>query len=215
MMNSWQGKIIIGLTGNIATGKSEVRRMLERLGAFGIDADALAHKTMLKGTPGYQAVLGEFGTDILLPNGEIDRASLASIVFQDAHALATLEALIHPLVGIAIQEMVEKTDHKVIVIEAIKLIEAGLNQYCDSLWVTYSPEAIQINRLMATRGMDEAQACMRVRAQSPQEEKLKAADVVIRNEDSLVDTWQQVIKHWQTTVPFEFRQSSGGLDADF
>ena len=214
-MNSWQGKIIIGLTGNIATGKSEVRRMLERLGAFGIDADALAHKTMLKGTPGYQAVLGEFGTDILLPNGEIDRASLASIVFQDAHALATLEALIHPLVGIAIQEMVEKTDHKVIVIEAIKLIEAGLNQYCDSLWVTYSPEAIQINRLMATRGMDEVQARMRVRAQSPQEEKLKAADVVIRNEGSLVDTWQQVIKHWQTTVPFEFRQSSGGLDADF
>lgn len=68
---------------------------------------------------------------------------------------------------------------------------------------------------MATRGMDEAQACMRVRAQSPQEEKLKAADVVIRNEGSLVDTWQQVMKHWQTTVPFEFRQSSGGLDADF
>lgn len=214
MMNSWQGKIIIGLTGNIATGKSEVRRMLERLGAFGIDADALARDAISKGTPGYQAVLDEFGKDILLPDGEINRARLASIVFQNAHALATLEELIHPQVERAIQELVEQSDHKVVVIEAIKLIEAGLDRYCDSLWVTCSSEPAQINRLMLSRGMTESQARMRIGAQSPQHDKLQAADVIIQNEGSLNDTWQQVVEHWQATVPIEFRHPSGDFDAD-
>ena len=97
-MSSVPGKYIIGLTGNIATGKSVVRRMLEHLGAYTIDADALSHRAIAKGVPGYQPIINEFGKWILDKDGEIDRSKLASVVFHDLGVLAELEGIIHPLV---------------------------------------------------------------------------------------------------------------------
>ena len=125
-MSAWPGKIVIGLTGNIATGKSVVRKMLEHLGAYGIDADALAHRAMAKDAPGYQPVLNTFGRYILAPDEQIDRSKLARIVFTDPEALARLELIVHPLVAQAIDVLVRRSHHKVIVIEAIKLLESGL-----------------------------------------------------------------------------------------
>ena len=97
-MSAAKKKFIIGLTGNIATGKSVVRKMLEHLGAYGIDADALSHRAISKGAPGYQPVVDEFGKYILDSEGSIDRGKLAKLVFSDTEALAKLEAIIHPFV---------------------------------------------------------------------------------------------------------------------
>lgn len=200
-MSAWPGKYVIGLTGNIATGKSVVRRMLEHLGAYGIDADALGHRAIAQGAPGYRPVLDTFGKWILGDDGQIDRAKLARVVFADAEALSRLESIVHPLVGQAIDVLVRRSSQRVIVIEAIKLIESGLRLRCDSVWVTHAMQEIQLVRLMTKRGMSEAVAHQRIAFQPSQEEKIAAANYVIRNDGSFEDTWKQVVAAWQELFP--------------
>lgn len=206
-MSAWQGKYVIGLTGNIATGKSVVRKMLEHMGAYGIDADALGHRAIARGAPGYQAVVDHFGKWILTPDGQIDRNKLGMIVFSDRQAMSQLEAIVHPLVHQAVDLLVKHSQQMVIVIEAIKLIESGLRSRCDTLWVVYASEEIQVTRLVQKRGMNEAAARQRMAAQPPQQGKVDLADIIIRNDKSFDDTWQQVFTAWQRTVP----QSEAGL----
>ena len=153
-MSTWPGKYVIGLTGNIATGKSVVRKMLEHLGAYGIDADGLAHRAIAKGAPGYKAVLDTFGHWILGADGQVERPKLGRLVFADADALGRLEAIVHPLVRQAVEILIDRSTQKVIVIEAIKLLESNLSEMCDSVWVTYTAEEVQVNRLMEKRNMD-------------------------------------------------------------
>ena len=200
-MSAWPGKYIIGLTGNIATGKSVVRKMLEHLGAYGIDADALGHRAIAKGAPGYRPVVELFGKWILGADGQIDRARLARVVFSDPEALKQLEAVVHPLVRQAVDILARRAPQKVIVIEAIKLLESPLRATLDSLWVTYSPPPVQLDRLMQKRGLTEETAQQRILVQSPQAEKLAVANVVIRNENSFEDTWKQVVAAWQENLP--------------
>ena len=195
-MSAWSGKYVIGLTGNIATGKSVVRKMLEHLGAFGIDADALAHRTIASGAPGFQPVLEAFGEGILDSSGEIERSKLAQIVFYDKDALARLELIIHPLVREAINVLINRSEHKVVVLEAIKLIESGLTKKCDCLWVSTAPKKIQLARLIKNRGLSEMNATQRIESQPPQNDKIAAADIVIYNDDSFENTWSQVRKAW-------------------
>jgi dephospho-CoA kinase len=200
-MSAWPGKFVIGLTGNIATGKSVVRKMLEHLGAYGIDADALGHRAIAPDAPGYKAVVDTFGRWILSPDGQVDRAKLARIVFADPDALVQLEAIIHPLVRQAVDLLIKRSSQKVIVVEAIKLLEGPLHQACDTIWVTYAPKEVQISRLIQKRGMSTAVAHQRVNSQPPQNEKVKAANVVINNEGSFEDTWKQVTTAWQILFP--------------
>jgi len=200
-MGAWPGKVILGLTGNIATGKSVVRKMLEHLGAYGIDADALAHRALAQGAPGYQPVVDTFGQWILGQDGQIDRSRLGRVVFADAAALAQLEAIIHPFVRQAIDLLVRRAPQKVIVIEAIKLLEGPLKTACDSIWVTTAPIEVQAARLVQKRGMTLEGARQRIRAQSPQEVKLAQAHIVIRNDGSFEDTWRQVLAGWQKVFP--------------
>jgi dephospho-CoA kinase len=167
-MSAWPGKYVIGLTGNIATGKSVVRKMLEHLGAYGIDADALSHRAIAKGAPGYKPVVEMFGKWILGSDGQIDRNRLGRVVFSDAEALKQLENIVHPLVGQAVDIMVRRSRQPVIAIEAIKLVESDLRGKCDSLWVSFAPQEIQLARLMQKRGMDEATARQRILSQPPQ-----------------------------------------------
>jgi dephospho-CoA kinase len=204
-MSAWPGKYVIGLTGNIATGKSVVRKMLEELGAFGIDADALAHQAITPGAAGFQPVLKTFGEALLTPDGQIDRTALGQVVFADPQALAKLEAIIHPLVRQALHEQISSASQKVIVIEAIKLIEGGLYLLCDAVWVTVSSPALQVARLLEKRDMQEAVARQRIEAQSAQERKLEFASVVIANHGTLEDTWQQVSNKWRETLPPEMQ----------
>lgn len=200
-MSKWPGKYVIGLTGNIATGKSVVRRMLEHLGAYTIDADSLSHRAIAKGAPGYQPVINLFGKWILGRDGEIDRTKLASLVFRDSQALDQLEDIVHPLVGQAADIFIRRATQKVVVIEAIKLLESDLKTSCNSIWVTYAPEEVQVERLMRKRGMTRDQALERIHAQSPQSEKVAAAGVVIRNTGSYDDLWKQVTEAWKQVSP--------------
>ncbi len=200
-MSKWAGKYVIGLTGNIGTGKSVVRRMIEHMGAFGIDADAFSHRAIAKGAPGYRRVIETFGRWVVGPDGEIDRARLGRLVFSDPSALAQLEAIIHPLVLQAVDYMVQRTDKPVVVIEAIKLLEANIHKVCDSVWVVYAPPEMQLARLMQRRGMKEAEARQRIAAQPPQEQKIAAASIVIRNTGAFEETWRQVTAAWQKMVP--------------
>ncbi len=195
-MSRWPAKYVIGLTGNIATGKSVVRKMLEHLGAYGIDADALAHRAVAKGAPGFSVVVQTFGDWILDDEGHIDRTKLAKIVFRDPVALSRLEAIIHPLVSQAIDILIRRAQQDVVVIEAIKLIESGLASGCDTIWVVDADQNEQINRLTQKRRMDEATARQRVAAQASQEQKLGAANVVIHNDGSFDSTWEQVQDLW-------------------
>ena len=200
-MSAWPGKFVIGLTGNIATGKSVVRKMLEHLGAYGIDADALSHRAIAKDAPGYQPVIDAFGSWILTPEGQIDRTRLGKIVFSDSEALEELEAIIHPLVRQAIDLLIRRASHKVIVLEAIKLLEGPLREACDNIWVTTTPMEIQLRRLRLKRGFSAEVARQRITAQPPQAEKIGAADVVIKNGGSFEETWKQVLDGWKTTYP--------------
>ncbi len=195
-MSRWPGKYVIGLTGNIATGKSVVRKMLEHLGAYGIDADALAHRAMAKGAPGYPKVIRTFGTWILDEDGQIDRRRLSKIVFSDPEALKRLEEIIHPLVQHAIDVLIQRAPQSVVVIEAIKLLETPIAAGCDAIWVVDAPLDLQVQRLMNKRNLSLAAARQRVAAQPPQQEKIKAAKVVIDNSGSFDETWEQVQQAW-------------------
>ncbi len=200
-MSNWTGKYVIGLTGNIATGKSVVRRMLEHLGAYSIDADALAHRAISRGAPGYAPVVDAFGKYILDASGEVVRTKLGRVVFNDPEALHTLETIVHPLVGQAVDLMVRRAGQRVIVLEAIKLLEGKLASACDTIWVVYAPETLQKNRLMQKRGMSETDALQRIRAQGAQEVKTAAANVVIQNTGSFEETWKQVVAAWKVLFP--------------
>ncbi len=205
-MNPRPGKprLIIGLTGNIATGKSEVARMLARLGARVIDADKVAHTVMQPGGPAYGAVVDAFGPEILSPDDTIDREKLGAIVFRDPAALRRLEEAVHPATIAEIDRLMAQTAEPVVVIEAIKLIEAGMHRHYDSLWVVTAPRELQISRLQSTRGLTEQEAALRVDAQPPQEEKIARADLVITNDGDLTSLQDKVKAAWDSIQSVRF-----------
>lgn len=200
-MSNWPGKFVIGLTGNIATGKSVVRRMFEHLGAYTLDADTLTHRAYAKGAPGYQDVINEFGKWLVNKDGEIDRKKLGNLVLNDADAMKQLEAIVHPLVRQAAEILIKSASQPVVVIEAIKLLEGELRKVCDSIWVTTAPQEVQVERLMRKRGLNRKQALERIQMQSAQSAKVALANLVIVNTGSYDDLWKQVSEGWKKIVP--------------
>ncbi|MBN2046183.1 MAG: dephospho-CoA kinase [Anaerolineales bacterium] len=200
-MSARNKKTIIGLTGNIATGKTVVRRMLGHLGAYTIDADALTHRIMAPDGPGYQPIIHEFGKFILDQDGSINRQRLGKLVFTDPEALSALEAIIHPYVRKAVDYLIKNAKQNVIVVEAIKLLESPLKDQADVIWVTTSSQDNQLARLSAKRGMSAAESRQRMASQSPPSEKIAAADLVISNDGSFENTWQQVLAGWEQLFP--------------
>jgi len=189
--------LLIGLTGNIGTGKSTVARMLAELGAETIDADKVAHAVMRAGTPAHARIVEAFGSGVVGHDGEIDRAWLGALVFADPAALARLEAIVHPATMEVIHRRINATPAAVVVVEAIKLIEVGMADACDSVWVTTCRPDQQIHRIMGGRGLSRAKAERRVQAQPPQEEKIARADVVIDTSCALSRTRAQVWAAWK------------------
>ncbi|MFH1086637.1 MAG: dephospho-CoA kinase [Chloroflexota bacterium] len=187
---------VLGLVGAIATGKSTVARMLATLGAEVLDADRLAHATMAPGAPAHWPIVARFGAGILDPCGQIDRARLGAIVFADVHALADLEAIVHPLVVSETLARIGACQQPVCVIEAIKLYEAGLHRHCQAVWAVTCRRAQQAQRLMAERGLTRAQAELRIRAQAPASAWRHLATRVIENSADLEATWRQVCAAW-------------------
>ncbi len=196
-------KIVIGLTGNIATGKSIVLRMFQELGATVIDADKLVHLLMKSGTPVYKAIVDEFGHYILDENKEISRPKLAKIVFSDPNGMAKLEAITHPPVRQLILKRIEEAPTQAVVVEAIKLFESGLAERCDSNWVVVAPPELQLKRLVERRKMSAEAAKQRIKAQSSQQEKAARADVIIDNSGPLAKTWTIVKKHYTRLLETE------------
>ena len=189
---------VIGLTGNIATGKSAVAHMLGDLGAYLLDADDLVHELMRAGAPVYEGIVARFGAGALGADGEIDRKKLGAIVFADQAALRDLEALTHPTV---VRESLRRLEqaapiYEVAVVEAIKLLEANMHRYCDAVWVVVCQRQQQIERLVRTRGLTVAEAELRIDAQPPAADKIARAHVVIDNSGSLEETRIQVLNAW-------------------
>jgi dephospho-CoA kinase len=196
----YHGKILLGLTGNIACGKSTVLRKLSELGAYVIDADALIHVILRKDGPAYWPVVSEFGPGILREDGEIDRRALGAIVFSDPEKLKQLEGIEHPIVRRVIDQEIGEADKPMVVLDAIKLIESGWADKCDAVWVVTCRPDQQVKRLMRTRGYSREEAEMRIDAQSPQEDKVPRADVVIDNSGTLKNTRRQVLAAWEGFV---------------
>ncbi|MFO7663997.1 MAG: dephospho-CoA kinase [Chloroflexota bacterium] len=189
-------RVIIGLTGNIATGKSAVMRMAAERGALTIDADRVVHELM-DGDATIQATVAEaFGPDVRRVDGRIDRGTLGKIVFEDPDQLRRLERLLHPAVRGEIARRVADSSADVVMIEAIKLLEGPLAAACDQIWVTACTRETQLARLRICRGLDEAAANARIDAQTPQAEKIARADVVIRTDGLMEDTQAQFEVAW-------------------
>jgi dephospho-CoA kinase len=190
----------IGLTGNIACGKSTVAGMLGQLGAMVIDADAIAHEVMRPASPVHGAVIERFGTQILRPDGNIDRSALGAIVFADTQALVDLEHITHPAVISTILACLQACTLRIAVVEAIKLLEAQMQYYCDAIWVVTCTPSQQLERLRS-RSLTDSQIEQRMGAQPPMWQKLASAHVVIDNSGSLDSSHQQVLVAWQRIFP--------------
>lgn len=189
--------LVIGLTGNIATGKSTVSAYLQRKGAYTVDADKVAHQVMEPGQEAYEATVGEFGSDILAADGRIDRKKLASIVFDDAVKLGRLEQIVHPAVYRAVYNEIERNAPAVVVLEAVKLLEAGSTAtLCDEIWVVVADPAEQVRRAKEDRGMSESETLRRMSMQSPQASKMNQADVVIYNDGTIEELHRQLDRLW-------------------
>jgi dephospho-CoA kinase len=191
----------IGITGNIASGKSVVDAMLAAKGAEVMDADQVTRDLQRPGQPVLKAIVERFGPDVLTMEGELDRAKMGQIVFSDPEALKDLELLVHPAVREEERRRLEAArSGSVLVIDAIKLIESGMADSCDSVWAVTALFEAQMDRLQRHRGMSAELADQRIRAQPSQEEKIQRADVVIRNDGSLEDAQRQVDEAWERTA---------------
>jgi len=185
---------VIGLTGNIASGKTTVGRLLLEQGAQRyIDADLLVHQLYEPGQPVYAAVVEAFGPGVVDTQGALNRRALGAIVFNDPEALRRLERIVHPAVHAAIAaELQQLPADAIAVVDAVKLIEGGSAQLAHSRWlVTCAPEE-QLRRLIELRGLSEAEARARLLAQPPVEPRLKLVDEVIDNSGDLTATRAQV-----------------------
>ncbi len=194
---------LIGLTGNIACGKSTVLARLAEHGAETIDADRVVHALMEPGEAVWAAVRETFGPGVIAADGRIDRRALGAIVFAERAELARLEGLTHPAVRARIVAQVAEAARRgvaVVVIDAIKLYEGGLADQCDETWVVTCDPAQQLARLIARNGFSEAEAQQRIAAQPPQADKMARATVVIDNSGTVDETRAQVDGAWGRVV---------------
>ena len=191
---------IIGITGNIATGKSVVRSMLANLGVLCMDADVIAHRVIYPSGEAYPGVIAAFGEEILEPDRAISRQRLGQVVFQNPKKLGQLETLVHPAVTHAVKTRLDRTHAPLAAVEAIKLLESDLVELCDEVWVTDTPEDIQLARLVGARGLSEDDAQTRMDAQPPQEAKIAQADMVITTVGTFKETWDQICSALNDTI---------------
>ncbi|MGI5202664.1 dephospho-CoA kinase [Spirillospora sp. CA-108201] len=189
----------VGLTGGIGSGKSEVSKRLREHGAVVIDADGIAREVVEPGTPGLAAVVAEFGEDVLLPSGALDREKVGRVVFADPDRLAALNAIVHPLVGERMQELMDAAPADAVVVYDVPLLaENGLAGMYDEVVVVDAPEETQLDRLVARRGMTEEDARARMAAQASRADRRAVATHVIDNSGTLADLKTQIDTLWAT-----------------
>lgn len=186
---------VLGITGNIACGKTSVGHMLLKLGAERyIDADATVHALYEHGQPIAVKVAEAFGPTVIATDGSVDRKALGAVVFQDADAMRRLERIVHPAVGTALmQELSHVSSMGIVIIDAVKLLEGNSGALCQSKWMITCPEEQEFERLVARNGFSEQEAWARIHAQPSVADRLPLVDEVIDNGGSQEETRQQVI----------------------
>ena len=188
----------VGLTGSIAVGKSYVCEVLRELGAVVLDADETAREVVARETFGLQKIVENFGIEVLLANGELDREKLGAIVFADKAKRQLLNSIVHPLVIEAQNEWLaaRESDNPegIAVIDAALMIESGSYKRFTKLIVVWCKPALQLRRLMFRNNLSEAEAVRRISAQMPQEEKKRYADFLIDTTAGFEDTRRQTIE---------------------
>ncbi|MFG1987684.1 dephospho-CoA kinase [Streptomyces albidoflavus] len=189
--------LIVGLTGGIGAGKSEVSRLLVEHGAHLVDADRIAREVVEPGTPGLAAVVEAFGESVLAADGSLDRPKLGEIVFADPERRAVLNGIVHPLVGARSAELQSQAPQDGVVVHDVPLLtENGLAELYDLVIVVDVEPRTQVERLVRSRGMSEEEARARMAAQAGREERLAVADIVLDNEVSLDALRGRVAEVW-------------------
>ena len=195
--------LVIGLTGGIGTGKTEVAKKLQELGAKLIEADKLGHLAYQPHSPPWRMVTEKFGTDILGENDEVDRKKLGAIVFSDPSALAILNSIMQPWIADMARELIaqyRETRQKVVVLEAAILIEAGWDDLVDEIWVTTAPETQVVDRIGKRNNFSLRDIKARINSQLPEEERTNRAEVIIENSGDLNELSDQIETLWNSRI---------------
>jgi dephospho-CoA kinase len=191
--------LVIGLTGGIGTGKSEVSRILGDLGATVINADQVGHEAYTPHSQIWREVVAAFGEGILQPSGEIDRKRLGAIVFSEPDARARLNSIMHPRMAEMISQQIGELREQgveLVVLEAALMVEAGWNSLVDEVWVTDAPEEHVLERLRQRNSLSEEEIRSRISSQLPFEERARHARAVVHNSGSLAELRDKVESLW-------------------
>jgi dephospho-CoA kinase len=203
--------LLVGLTGNIASGKSTVSQMLSERGATIIDADVLARRAVELGTPAYRRIVERWGDSVLAPDGRLDRAALRGLVFSNPEELEHLNAIVHPEVermrDRLVREALERGD-RIVVCDIPLLFERHLGENFDRIILVDALRPLRLERLVKDRGLREPEAIDMITAQMPAELKRARADIVIDNDGTLAQLEQQVAAAWATLLQAE-RDTAG------
>jgi dephospho-CoA kinase len=190
--------LLVGLTGGIGSGKSTVARLLERRGAVVIDADQLAREAVAKGTSAFERVVQTFGDAVVAPDGNLDRAALAAIIFSDPERKAVLESIVHPEVARRFGERVDElrgTDEVVIYVSPL-LVELGLGPAFDVVIVVTASPHLRVSRVASGRGLTPDDVRGRMATQATDEQRMEVAHILVDNDGSLAELEPQVDRIW-------------------
>jgi dephospho-CoA kinase len=204
----------VGLTGNIASGKTNARRVFAELGAHAIDTDEIAHELLAPMGEVCRHVVENFGEGIVDEDGTINRRRLGSIVFGDPEKRRLLNSLVHPAVRAEVQRRISDLETSyssgIIIIDAALMVETGSYRNYDRLVVVYCEPALQLDRLLRRGGLTLEEAKARIASQMPVEEKLKVADYRINTSGTFGQTREQIEAVYRDLVLFEIAQRGAG-----
>ncbi len=191
---------VIGLTGGIASGKSTVSKYLRELGAAIIDADLIAKETVEGNTPALQEIAACFGEGVLTSEGQLDRKKLAELIFDSPDERQKLNRIIHPRVISRVKELIalykKQGNVPLIVVDAPLLLECGMQDMVDEVWLVAVPEDVQVERLTKRENLSAEAAQKRIDSQMKLEDKIKQAHRIIDNSQELAGTLAQVDEYW-------------------
>ncbi len=195
--------LLVGLTGNIGSGKSTVARMLSERGATIIDADVLARRAVELGTPAYDRIVSRWGPVVVSPDGHLDRAALRRVVFADQAQLEELNEIVHPEVERLREELVERArtrGDRVVVCDIPLLLEKGMADRFDRIVLVDAPRPVRLERLLHDRGLQTTEAMEMIAAQMPAELKRARADFIIENNGTLTQLERRVQDLWASLM---------------